>query len=61
MRNFHFLREIAYKKMLRMQSSIFTTENSFVTVSTLEGINDNQTQQLIVLQSPNNSKQDEQN
>lgn len=44
-----------------MQSSIFTTENSFVTVSTLEGINDNQTQQLIVLQSPNNSKQDEQN
>lgn len=60
MRNFHFLREIAYKKKnLRMQSSIFTAENSFVTVSTLEGINDNQTQQLIILQSSSSSEHDE--
>lgn len=42
-----------------MQSSIFTAENSFVTISTLEGINDNQTQQLIILQSPNSSEHDE--
>lgn len=42
-----------------MQSSIFTAENSFVTVSTLEGINDNQTQQLIILQSSSSSEHDE--